>query len=179
MKPPIASPHEEDKPVAPVTRRVEWDEERERFVFRYSSGFRGRLRCEVYFGLRTPSAFLGVTLGLPLCVLLLALAELVQRYKKPNEFSVFAWGIEDAATETSYRTEWEKVKRVSVHKGDFFMRRASFSMPGCYLCRENFADENEALRLQQITELLQSQNGANWEAVKHQFQSEQGGLLQL
>ena len=51
-------------------------------------------------------------------------------------------------------------------------------MSSGYLCRENFADENEALRLQKIIELLKSQNGANWEAVKHQFQREQGGLLQ-
>ncbi|MBW3637945.1 MAG: hypothetical protein KY445_15995 [Armatimonadetes bacterium] len=161
MKPPIASPFPDDKPVAPITKRLEWNEEQDCFVLRYASPFRGRLRCEIYTGLRHPMGFLGVTLFLPITVLLLLLGVSAQRFQKPNEFSVFSWGFKDASTEMTKEVRWDKVKRIILRNGDFFVPCRSLFPPGYYLCRENFADENEAARLQNLMQLLKDSEGRN------------------
>ena len=177
MKPPIASPHEESRPVVLITRRIEWDEKRECFVFRYTSPFWGRLRCEIHTGLRTPTFFFAVTLFMPITALVLAVTHLAEKTGCPKESRVFAWGIEGDASEMTIKCNWKNIKKTRIYRGDLFVWRRAFLMPSGYLCRENFADEAESQRLLQIIQLLQSQNGANWEAVKHQFQSEEGGLL--
>lgn len=171
MQPPIASPFEPARPDLPVTKRVEWDAERECFVLRYKSPFRGRLRCEIYAGLRNPLGFLGVTVGLPVLALLLAATTKAQDIKSPSQLSVYRWGIEDAAIGMIFKTEWSQLKRAFVRQDDFFIRRAPVLIPYCYFCREDFADQNEAARLCELVESLRAQNGANWEEVVRQFRT--------
>ena len=171
MKPPIASPHVEERPIAPITKRIEWDDERECFVLRYRFSFRGRMRGEMHLGMQSLWTMLNIPLGAPIVAFSLIIATLAQRYKKPAEFSIFEWGIEYTATEAAYRTSWKNLGQPFVHKEDFFVLLQSFLGGGYCLPRESFADESEALRLLQMIELLKARNGANWEAVKSQFQT--------
>ena len=170
MHPPIASPFEE-KPQpndAPLSGRIEWNAARECLVVRYTSTFRGRLRCEIYTGLRTPAAFLGVTLLLPLTVLLLAILWAAQRSKQHSQFSVFPQGWEDVSN-MNILSRWAQTKRVFTHQGDFHIKREG-TPPGVYLCRESFAP-GEAQRLEQIVESLRQSEGANWDEIARAFRS--------
>ena len=171
MKPPTASPHEETKPIAPLTKCVEWNAERQCFVLRYRFSFQSRIRGELHLGTRSLWAMLNIPIGLPIVAFSLIIATLAQRYKKPAEFSVFEWGIEYTATEAAYRTTWENLSQAFVHQDDFFVMLKSFLGGGYCLPRESFASPTEALLLLEIIELLKTHNGANWEAVKKQSQT--------
>ena len=171
MQPPIASPFEEPLPPATLSRRIEWNAARQCLVLRYKSPFAGRLRCEIYGGLREPATFLGATVLLPLTVLLLGMATLAQRSTPPGAFSIFPQGFEDVSGTMTLATPWQGVKSAFVHGGDLFVRRHSLAQPASYLPRENFVDAAESARLLDILESLRAHDGANWEEIAQQFRT--------
>ena len=128
MRPLIASPHEVARPAAPLTKRIEWDAERECFVFRYTSPFWGRLRCEIDMGLCTPTWFFAVTLFLPITALVLAVTHLAEKTGCPKESRVFAWGIEGDASEMTIKCKWKNIKKTRIYRGDLFVWRRAFLM---------------------------------------------------
>ena len=177
MRPPIASPHGESYPNrksssgVPLTKKVEWNAERDCFVLRYRISFWGRLRGETYLGIQLPWLIPFIPLNLPIVAFSLIIAIFAQRYKQPHEFSVFSWGIEYTATEATYRTEWKNVGKILIHNEDFFVMLEPFTRGSYCLPRENFMDAMQASCLQNIAESLQAQNGANWEMIRDEFKA--------
>lgn len=180
MRPPIASPHGESLPNPPLTKYIEWNAERDCFVLRYRSSFLGRLRGELHLGMRSihrsPWLIFTMPVALPIVIVFLAFASVAQRFKRPSEFSVFAWGIEYTATEADYRTEWKNISEIFVHNEDFFVELKLSSGSAYCLPRENFAGLAESSHLQNIAKLLREQRGANWDLIVQQFNTNNSHL---
>lgn len=172
-KPPIPSPFGDESPAITLSRRVEWDFERECFVLRFINQAGSFLRCELFTGMRRKRVLLMWLLGWPLMLLTAAITMLADRSRaKPEELLIFAWGVETFALGNSFQTHWEEITRVSLHRDDVYIDRTSAHLSNYYLCRENFADDAERTRFLGIMESLRAGNGANWEAVVRHFRRE-------
>ena len=174
MKPPIPAPWG-DKKIA-RSERVEWDDERGCFVLlRGVTSFWAMMRCELFIAPRDKRVLLLWLFIWPLMLLIGLWLAAQERFKapgtNPDEFLIFNWGFQTAASGTTFETKWDDITRIFIRRGDVFIARTAAHLGDSYLCRECLAGEAETTRLVSILGSLRAANGANWEEVVRQFRT--------
>ena len=167
MKPPIASPFPE--PERGLTGRLEWDEEKDCFVFFYLSSLKGRLRCEWVNGKHNWFGMIGVMF--PGFLPLMYLTQLAKSKQRPDRWEIYAWGFQENYDVRTARVKWKEISRIFLENGDLFMLSHAFYRASYFVTREDFADVEEGCKIHDLLKSLWENQGENWKEVKQQFKT--------
>lgn len=166
--PPIASPFGEPSKESALSKRLQWSEEKNCFVFFFKSGLKARLRCEWTNGKHNWYAMLGVLF--PLFLPLMLLTQLGKSKAKPDFWEIHSWGIKEDYGFAVSQIRWAEIRRILQKDGDFFVMRV-FYKSGLFLTREDFWGMEESHRMERLVRMLQQSDGQSWEDAKQQFRS--------
>ena len=163
MQPPIASPFG-DSPPDPITRRLEWDEQKGCFKFVFVSQLKPRFRCEWMCARHNWFSMIGFFN--PIFPLLMWLSQIAKSERAPDRWEIYSWGVRENYDVRTTEMRWSEIRRILQRDGDLFLMRV-FYKSSFYLTREDFFDEEEGRRVEALVRALRE--GQDWEEVKRQF----------
>ena len=167
MRPPIASPQDQ-RPIVPLTGRLEWSAEHECVRLLFISPYWSRVRCELLTIRHNHYFKIGLPL-FPLTLIVLWFTQLAKSEKQPDEFRLFSWGFLEIYGGKTTQVDWKSVKRVVESKGDVVILRRPFYKACYFITREDFRDEAESHKFASVVESLSRSQGATWPEIKSQF----------